>query len=1832
MIKKYALIFLTFLFSATLAFGQYTVDFEGSGETKGSYGSGTVNLSGLNWNMTEALIGTLAGDWKNGARSARLRGYGTSSMTMLQDKSNGLGTISFSYRRFSGDTQVDWRVEYSTNSGSSWTQAGSDFTAPNNSTVTVFSSTVNATGNNIRIRIVRATTSGTSNRRLNIDDITLTDFVSGCSISGISLSNIGGCNDNGTPSISSDDYYTADVTVTYSNSPGTGTMDLTGSGVTGGTTSASVVGNPTQTTIAGVQLAANGSDVQIIATFSDNTSCTLTQTVSGSAISSCSPLSNCVFEDDFNRANNTTIGNGWTELGGDASINANQLLIGTGSASGRDWVYQDVSSYYSTIYNNLTSTITWEFNMRQSRSNPSGMGGGNYGAAFILGSTSSNHSLGQGYAIVHGQSGTNDPVRLVHFSSGISNSTNIISSPDYGTEHLSIRVTYNPGTNNWELFVRNDGGTFADPSTLTGTDSQGIQGDSTYTGIDLPYLYALWNHGSGASETAEFDNICVDTVVCASPNDPMGNFSEVAICNESEISFDGTPPAGDIKYYWQTPNASGTDMSDDATMPLTVSSSADYYVRAYDETEMCWSTGAAGPFSPTINLAPVIITEPSDQTVLDGASATFTATATNATSYQWQLSTDGTNWTDIGGATAASYNIPSASLSQSGHQYRLVVDNANCDEAYSVPATLYVFDTACVDEDFNSFGDWTNSGTLADSDITHYGNSAPCRAFTSGDFMISPSVNNPEFLRFYQDASNGGNGNTATIDYRISSGAWTPLYSFTVDNNGKTELVDLSNIGGVNLSNEINVTFRFNSTFNTWYLDDVKVFCTSCTPPTITTDIIPSSGPVGTYVTINGSQFTGSTVVLFNSTPVINYISQTTNQIVVEVPPGATTGDLTVSTPGLICDSNINFEVYDSETSCQSTLDPIPTDLFIYEVFDENNDIDTPINYGNGGMITIFNGTLQTKDLSDYRLFRDSNYNAGSPNFNQLYVPSGTLAPGEMFRLKITTSICDDDTGSGGYQTPYDDISATGWNTNDAIELRIFDSGSGAWDTTIDQVLTPTTNPGYYYQRDLTDATSEPAMNYNAADWTIDTNITSGNACRDVGVVPNFTGGPPTLALTNPSNDCNSATITVNANEGYNGASDSNELAYEWYSYDGINDTWGAPISTGGDFQINITDNGDGTGFSELVIDNAYNYIDYQFYCRVTEGANCYQATDAARLDIQRALWQSGSWQNGIMPSLNRVVEIDDTYSTSSGSINACSLNVNATQTLTVNNLSYVRVVNDVINEGTITVETRGSFVQDGDGLTAGSFTNSGGTSNVNKITSLFNPNISSVNYTYWSIPVISILNIEDIFQFPVDDRRYKFTAQNFIDSTAESGNDNGTVNGQDDIDDTTPYDWESANGETMEIGRGYAVTATTPPSNANYFDSANFIGEFNTGDIPVTLYKNNNETEDNNWNFIGNPYPSAIDVDLFFNSNIDDVPIDPAQNAQGLVEGAIFLWSQRSAALPGNNGNEGHNFDQNDYAIINRMAASSGNPGTIPNRYIPSGQGFFVAYQENLGPTQNSNTISTVDILFTNSMRVTGDNDQFFSPIDNSSTNRSSYTSTIDGSNLIWLNLTSDNGIFSQIVIGYANGATNDFDGWSFDTPRNLSTGAHSILYSIIEGNDKKFAIQGKEPSSLTLEEVVPLGFYTGIEEATLYKISIEQIEGEFIESNTTYIKDHFLNIIHNISESDYTFTSEVGEFNDRFEIVFTTDPLSTGEFEIDRSDLQIIDLDNDNVKFKLIGQQMASIEIIDLLGRTLYKLNADNASERVFNLPNLSQSTYLAKVTLANGFVITKKAIKRK
>ena len=70
----------------------------------------------------------------------------------------------------------------------------------------------------------------------------------------------------------------------------------------------------------------------------------------------------------------------------------------------------------------------------------------------------------------------------------------------------------------------------------------------------------------------------------------------------------------------------------------------------------------------------LIVQQPVDVAVVEGGSATFSVSATgDGLSYQWQISSNGTAWSDVAGANGARLVIASTTLAMNGTQYRVVV-------------------------------------------------------------------------------------------------------------------------------------------------------------------------------------------------------------------------------------------------------------------------------------------------------------------------------------------------------------------------------------------------------------------------------------------------------------------------------------------------------------------------------------------------------------------------------------------------------------------------------------------------------------------------------------------------------------------------------------------------------------------------------------------------------------------------------------------------------------------------------------------------------------------------------------------------------------------------------------------------------------------------------------------------------------------------------------------------------------------------------------------------------------------------------------------------------
>ena len=477
-----------------------------------------------------------------------------------------------------------------------------------------------------------------------------------------------------------------------------------------------------------------------------------------------------------------------------------------------------------------------------------------------------------------------------------------------------------------------------------------------------------------------------------------------------------------------------------------------------------------------------------------------------------------------------------------------------------------------------------------------------------------------------------------------------------------------------------------------------------------------------------------------------------------------------------------------------------------------------------------------------------------------------------------------------------------------------------------------------------------------------------------------------------------------------------------------------------------------------------------------------------------------------------------------------------------------------------------------------------------NTVTGIFNMErisqpMNNLDYTYWGSPVTQASAFSLGTLSPSSTALYSWTPSI------------GGVSGN----------WASAPLATvMNPAKGYIVRApdsfpTDPAAKIAY--TGNFIGAPNNGDItiPITYGTMGAGSNNDKWNLISNPYPCAINANTFLNL---------ASNALTLG-GTIYFWTHNSppaAAFPDPfYGDFAINYTANDYASWNKLggvgtaAASTG--GVAPNGFIAAGSGFFV---KSLAVAGNA--------TFTNSMRVTSNNNQFYR------TANPTTTATEDEDfekHRIWLNLTNNSGAFSQILVGYAEGATADMDR-DFDGTRFGGNGVS--FYSILPGN--KLGIQGR-PLPFDENDQVTLGLNANI--SGELSVRIDHLDGLFDNQNI-YLEDKLLNVIHDMKSAPYVFNTEVGNFNDRFILRYNESALGTDDFDFNNTVKVVV---NEKVNVHSSNQPIKNIVVFDLLGRKIDSYKNINASQFTLNHLNKTMNVLILKITLANDVIVTQKVI---
>ncbi len=448
--------------------------------------------------------------------------------------------------------------------------------------------------------------------------------------------------------------------------------------------------------------------------------------------------------------------------------------------------------------------------------------------------------------------------------------------------------------------------------------------------------------------------------------------------------------------------------------------------------------------------------------------------------------------------------------------------------------------------------------------------------------------------------------------------------------------------------------------------------------------------------------------------------------------------------------------------------------------------------------------------------------------------------------------------------------------------------------------------------------------------------------------------------------------------------------------------------STVSNFSSNVTDIANTT--TSYVVSNLTTAT---YYRAVIQNGGCSTVySSIAQILFATTTWDGMLWDNGAPNSSTKAV-FSGNY-TSTGDLQACSIEVNPNVVVTVKSGHTFTVSNEVVVDqipptpAALVFEDSASLIQ---------------INNVVNTTPIYYSRNSmplrKYDFTYWSSPV-SNQTLANFSPNTLSDKYFLW--------------------------DATMNTWSYvAASSTMTTAVGYIIrTPDVAPFNVtttNVFNGQ-FYGVPNNGTITTPIAV----TASNDLNLIGNPYPSAVDADSFLNYN--------KIASGGVLSGTMYFWTHNTSVT-------NYNYAYSDYASYNltggvgTIASSSpcsGCNNSVPNGKVGAGQSFFIQ------------GLASGLATFTNAMRF-GVNTQFFK-------NNTVATNSTTSKSRIWLDISNDLGHYKQLLVGYISGATNDYDN-DFDGAI-VDAGNPIMIYSIL--NDKKLSIQGRAP--FDTNDSIPIGY----------------------------------------------------------------------------------------------------------------------------------------------------------
>jgi hypothetical protein len=178
-----------------------------------------------------------------------------------------------------------------------------------------------------------------------------------------------------------------------------------------------------------------------------------------------------------------------------------------------------------------------------------------------------------------------------------------------------------------------------------------------------------------------------------------------------------------------------------------------------------------------------------------------------------------------------------------------------------------------------------------------------------------------------------------------------------------------------------------------------------------------------------------------------------------------------------------------------------------------------------------------------------------------------------------------------------------------------------------------------------------------------------------------------------------------------------------------------------------------------------------------------------------------------------------------------------------------------------------------------------------------------------------------------------------------------------------------------------------------------------------------------------------------------------------------------------------------------------------------------------------------------------------------------------------------------------------------------------------MIPNSTDYYAIQSRS-LPFSASDVIPLSLNVGV--PAEYTISIFKKDGLFTDPNQAiYLTDNYLNTCVNLNEGLYSFTSAVGNFDDRFELRYTNSVLSTNDNTFLENDVTVY-INKDKQLVVNSNRLLYTISVYDVLGKLHVYEKANNSNQVAIDISSISNQLLLVKITDANGMVVSKKIIK--